>query len=286
MAIVTPAKAEKPAAAAAAITPDNYAFLQQYIYRESGIVLEAGKQYLLDARLTPIVKEAHIGTINDLCALLKATATGPLKRAVVEAITIHETLFFRDHAAFEALKTAILPQLKTLRASKQRLSIWSAAASSGQEAYSIGMMLLELGLGSWQIDILGTDLSHQILERARVGRYAQMEINRGLPSAYLVKYFKRHGLEWEVSDQVRRMVRFQQLDLRQIPRMFGPFDLVLCRNVLIYFDVETKRKIVQAIQATMTPGSMLLLGSAETLLNLESKLDRKLAGAAAYYQMS
>jgi len=175
--------------------------------------------------------------------------------------------------------------LKNLRASKKRLSIWSAAASSGQEAYSIGMMLLELGLGSWQIDILGTDLSHQILERARVGRYAQMEINRGLPSAYLVKYFKRQGLEWEVSDQVRRMVRFQQLDLRQIPRMFGPFDLVLCRNVLIYFDVETKRRIVQAMEATMTPGSMLLLGSAETLLNLESKLERKLAGAAAYYQM-
>ena len=286
MATITPAKVERHDTGTPAITPDNYAFLQQYIYRESGIVLEAGKQYLLDARLTPIAKDAHAGTINDLCAMLRATGTGPLRRAVVEAITIHETLFFRDGAAFEALKTGILPQLKNLRASKNRLTIWSAAASSGQEAYSIGMMLLELGLGSWQIDILGTDLSHQILERARVGRYAQMEINRGLPAPYLVKYFKRHGLEWEVSDQVRRMVRFQQLDLRQIPRMYGPFDLVLCRNVLIYFDLETKRKIVQAIQATMTPGSMLLLGSAETLLNLESTLERKLAGSAAYYQMA
>jgi chemotaxis protein methyltransferase CheR len=286
MAMVTPVIEEKRDAGAAAITPDNYAFLQQYIYRESGIVLDAGKQYLLDARLTPVAKEANATTLNDLCALLKATGGGKLKRAVVEAMTIHETLFFRDAAAFEALKTGILPQLKSLRASKSRLSIWSAAASSGQEAYSIGMMLLELGLGSWQIDILGTDLSHQILERAREGRYAQMEVNRGLPAPYLVKYFKRQGLGWEVSDQVRRMVRFQQLDLRQIPRMFGPFDLVLCRNVLIYFDMETKRKIVQAIHATMTPGSMLLLGSAETLLNVNSTLERKLAGTAAYYQMT
>ena len=286
MATLTPTKVERRDPGKVAITPDNYAFLQQYIYRESGIVLEAGKQYLLDARLTPIVKDAQVSSINDLCALLRATSTGPLKRAVVEAITIHETLFFRDPGAFEALKTGILPELKNLRSSQRRLSIWSAAASSGQEAYSIAMMLLELGLGNWQIDILGTDLSHQIVERARMGRYAQMEVNRGLPAAYLVKYFTRHGLEWEVSDTVRRMVKFQQLDLRQIPRMFGPFDLVLCRNVLIYFDLETKRKIIQAIQAGMTPGAILLLGSAETLLNVDSALQRKLTGTATYYQMS
>ena len=268
------------------ITAENYAFLQQYIYRESGIVLEANKQYLLDARLTPVIKNAQLGTINDLCALLKATSPDPLKRAVVEAITTHETLFFRDQAAFEALKATILPQLKTLRSGKRRLSIWSAAASSGQEAYSIAMMLLELGVDSWYIDILGTDLSHQILNRARTGRFAQLEINRGLPAAYLAKYFKRQGLEWEVSDQVRRMVRFEAMDLRHIPASFGPFDLVLCRNVMIYFDMETKRKIVQAIRGTMTPGSVLLLGSAETLLNLDNTLERKVAGSAVYYQMS
>ena len=139
-------------------------------------------------------------------------------------------------------------------------------------------------LGSWQIEILGTDLSHQILARARAGRYAQIEINRGLPAAYLVKHFKRHGLEWEVSDAVRRMVRFEQLDLRQIPRLMGPFDLALCRNVLIYFDLDTKRKIVQSIRTTMAPGGILVLGSAETLLNLDAGLERKVAGAAGYYQ--
>ena len=270
----------------AAITAENYAFLQQYIYRESGIVLEAGKHYLLDARLSPIIRNAQLATINDLCALLRATGPEPLKRAVVEAITTHETLFFRDQAAFEALKASILPQLKALRDGKRRLSIWSAAASSGQEAYSIAMMLLELGLESWHIDILGTDLSHQILARARAGRFAQLEINRGLPAAYLAKYFKRQGLEWEVSDQVRRGVRFEPLDLRQIPSSFGSFDLVLCRNVMIYFDMETKRKIVQAIKRSMTPGSVLLLGSAETLLNLDDSLERKVASAAVYYQMS
>jgi chemotaxis protein methyltransferase CheR len=130
------------------ITPDNYTFLQQYIYRESGIVLEPGKQSLLDVRLSPIVKSARLQTINDLCALLKATAPTPYKRAVVEAMTTHETLFFRDNSAFEALRTCILPNLKTLRASNHRLSIWSAAASSGQEAYSIAMMLIETGPGS------------------------------------------------------------------------------------------------------------------------------------------
>jgi chemotaxis protein methyltransferase CheR len=268
----------------ATITPDNYAFLQQYIYRESGIVLETGKHSLLDVRLLPIVKNAQLRTINDLCALLKATGANPVKRAVVEAMTTHETLFFRDHNAFEALRTSILPQLKTLRSPSQRLSIWSAAASSGQEAYSIGMMLLELGMASWQIDILGTDLSHQIIERARIGRYAQIEVNRGLPAPYLVKYFKRHGLEWEVCDPVRRMVRFQQADLRQIPRLFGPFDLVLCRNVLIYFDIETKRKILQSIRPMMAPRGILLLGGAETLLNLDAGFERKLAGPAVYYE--
>jgi chemotaxis protein methyltransferase CheR len=268
------------------ITPENYAFLQQYIYRESGIVLEPGKHSLLDVRLLPIVKSAQLQTINDLCALLKATAPTPYKRAVIEAMTTHETLFFRDNSAFEALRTAILPQLKTLRITSHRLRIWSAAASSGQEAYSIAMMLIELGLAAWQIDILGTDLSHQILERAKIGRFAQIEVNRGLPAPYLVKYFKRHGLEWEVSDQVKKMVRFQQADLRQFPRNLGPFDLVLCRNVLIYFDLETKRKILQSIRATISPNGILLLGGSETLLNLDAGFDRKLSGAAVYYQLN
>ena len=268
------------------ITPENYTFLQQYIYRESGIVLEPGKHSLLDVRLSPIVKSAQLQTINDLCALLKATTPTPYKRAVIEAMTTHETLFFRDNSAFEALRTAILPELKTLRISSHRLSIWSAAASSGQEAYSIAMMLIELGLGAWQIDILGTDLSHQILERAKIGRFAQIEVNRGLPAPYLVKYFKRHGLEWEVSDQVKKMVRFQQADLRQFPRSLGPFDLVLCRNVLIYFDLETKRKILQSIRATISPNGILLLGGSETLLNLDAGFHRKLSGTAVYYQLN
>jgi chemotaxis protein methyltransferase CheR len=145
-------------------------------------------------------------------------------------------------------------------------------------------MLMELGMASWKIDILGTDLSHRILERARTGRYAQIEVNRGLPAAYLVKYFKRHGLEWEVSEPVRRMVRFRQADLRQLPRLLGPFDLVLCRNVLIYFDMETKTKILQSIRGTMAGGGILLLGGSETLLNIDAAFERKLAGPAVYYE--
>jgi chemotaxis protein methyltransferase CheR len=284
--MITPVKDQRRDAPVASITPDNYGFLQRYIYLESGIVLEPGKQSLLDVRLLPIVKSAQLQTINDLCALLRATAPTPFKRAVIEAMTTHETLFFRDNSAFEALRTSILPQLKALHTSTHRLTIWSAAASSGQEAYSIAMMLIELGMAAWQIDIFGTDLSHQILERAKIGRFAQIEVNRGLPAPYLAKYFKRHGLEWEVSDQVKKMCRFQQADLRQLPRSMGPFDLVLCRNVLIYFDLETKRKILQSIRATMGAGGILLMGGAETLLNMDAGFDRKIAGAAVYYQLN
>lgn len=268
------------------ILPENYRFLQEYIYRESGIVIEADKHYLLEARLMPVAKKQELKTVNDLCNLLRATqANSELRRQVVEAMTTHETLFFRDPAQYEALRNVVLPPLIEQRRATRRLSFWSAAASSGQEAYSLAMMLLEMGLGDWKLQILGTDLSEQILERARTGRYLQIEVNRGLPVAYLVKYFTRLGLEWQLKDEVRNMVTFRKMDLRDDLRTIGPFDVVFCRNVLIYFDTETKKKILEGIRGTLHHGGYLLLGGAETTLNLVDGFERVNIGQAVLYRV-
>jgi chemotaxis protein methyltransferase CheR len=265
------------------ITFQNYAFLQEHIYRESGIVLDEGKHYLLEARLSPIVARRHIGTLNDLCALLRTSRDGPLAREVVEAVTTNETLFFRDIQLWDGLQTVLIPELVERYAATRILRCWSAAASSGQEAYSLAMLLLEMGLRDWCIQIAGTDLNQQILERARSGVYSQLEVNRGLPARYLIKYFVRHGLAWELKEEVRRMVRFVQADLRNVPATFGPFDLVLCRNVLIYFDVATRQRILQRIRGVLPYGGYLVLGSAETTLNVDESFVPRGIGRTTVY---
>jgi chemotaxis protein methyltransferase CheR len=270
---------------ASSISPENYAYLQDYIYAESGIVLEADKHYLLESRLMPIVRREHYTSLDDLCKRMRSQAIPNLLKQVVEAMTTNETLFFRDASPFEAMRTQIIPQLKERRAQSRKLSFWSAAASSGQEAYSLAMSLLEMGLGNWNIEILGTDLSEQILDRARAGRYMQIEVNRGLPAPYLVKYFRREGLEWQLKDEVRRMVRFQQLDLRQSLSTLGTFDIVMCRNVLIYFDVPTKKKILAEIRKVLHHGGYLVLGGAETTVNLDEAFQRTSVGQAVLYRL-
>jgi len=268
----------------AQIHPENYKFLQEYVYRESGIVLDNDKHYLLEARLTPIVRQRQLSSLDDLCALLQVNGDAPLRRQVVEAMTTHETSFFRDPAQYDALRSVVLPELMQQRRDTRRMSFWSAAASSGQEAYTLAMLLLEMGLGEWNIQILATDLSTQVLERAAAGKFLQIEVNRGLPVSYLVKYFTRAGLDWQLKDQVRRMVKFVPFDLRQSMRTLGPFDLVFCRNVLIYFDIESKRKILAEIRETLFGGGYLLMGGSETTLNLDDRFSRKLIGQAVLYQ--
>jgi chemotaxis protein methyltransferase CheR len=266
------------------ITTENYTFLQQHVYKESGIVLDASKQYLLEARLAPIARREGVGSLNDLCRLLRGVQRSDLKREVVEAMTTNETLFFRDLAPFEALRKHVLPKVRERNSSSRSLSIWSAAASTGQEAYSIAIILLEAGLADWNIRILGTDLNESVLERARTGRYLQVEVNRGLPAASLVKYFDRQGLEWQLKEYVRRMVRFEPFDLRRSMTGKGPFDIIFCRNVLIYFDLETKRQILSEIYRTMVPGGFVTLGAAETMLNLNNDFQRRTFDQSTYYQ--
>ena len=271
---------------AAELCPESYRFLQDMVYRESGIVLDGDKRYLLEARLTPIVQQMRLGDLNDLCAMLgRPFDNAVLKRQVVEAMTTNETFFFRDPAQYDALRSVVIPSLIAQRQDTRKMSFWSAASSSGQEAYSLAMMLLEMGLGDWRIRIQGTDLSTQMAERASTGRYLQIEVNRGLPIGYLVKYFTRVGLEWQLKDQVRRMVDFSTCDLRQSMSARGPFDVVFCRNVLIYFDVESKRKILDQLYGTLFRGGYLLLGGSETTLNLTDRFERRVLGQTVFYQV-
>lgn len=264
------------------ISPENYKYLQQEIYRESGIVLDGDKHYLLESRLLPVARTANLASLDELCANLRAKSSPGLARQVIEALTTNETLFFRDMAPFDALKQRVLPELMAKKPAK--LAIWSAAASSGQEAYSIAMLLKETKLVPCPVDILGTDLSDQILDRAREAKYVQFEVNRGLPAPYLVKYFNRQGLDWQLKDDIRAMVRFRRFDLRQPMAALGKFDVVFCRNVLIYFDVETKVKILTQILTVLNPGGYLFLGGAETTVNLHDKFERVACGTTAAYR--
>ena len=266
------------------LKPENFDFLCRTVHKDSGIVLDESKGYLLESRLLPVVKSEGATSLDDLCRLIRATGGERLRDKVVEAMTTNETLFFRDVTPFEALEKELLPKLVEGAAGRCPLRFWSAACSSGQEAYSLAMMCLEMGLGPFQIEFLGTDLSDQILERAQRGRFMQLEVNRGLPAKYLVKYFTRHGMEWEINSEVRQMVRWTKLNLTLSWPDLGLFDVVLCRNVLIYFDTETKRGILARIRRHIRPEGYLILGSSETTLNIDEEFIRRQVGRAIMYE--
>jgi chemotaxis protein methyltransferase CheR len=265
------------------IHSENYRFLQHHVYSQTGIVLEEDKRYLFESRLAPIVRQLGLDSINDLCALMLATREATISRQVVEAMTTNETYFFRDPAQYDAIRSILLPRLRQERQDRKKLRFWSAAASTGQEAYSLAMVLLEEGLSDWSIQILGTDFSSQVLDRARSGKYQQIEVNRGLPTSLLVKHFRRSGVDWQLSEAVRSMVRFETIDLRNSMSALGPFDLVFCRNVMIYFDAETKSNIMRELHGTLFRGGWLLLGGAETALGVEERFERETVGGVMVY---
>jgi chemotaxis protein methyltransferase CheR len=275
-----------PAAAVrwALLSDENYKYLQQEIYRQSGIVLDEDKHYLIESRLMPLARNAKLANLDELCARLRSKRWPELSQEVMEALTTNETLFFRDMAPFEALRMRVLPELMGQRPATQTLRIWSAAASSGQEAYSVAMLVHEMKLESRPVEILGTDISENILERARQAKYVQFEVNRGLPAIYLVKYFERVGLDWRLKDGIRKMVTFRRFDLRQPVTPLGRFDIILCRNVLIYFDVETKVNILNQLWTALQPGGFLLLGGAETVLSVQDRFERIAVGTTAVYR--
>jgi chemotaxis protein methyltransferase CheR len=265
------------------IFPENYRFLQQRLYSQVGLVLEDNKHYLFESRLAPIIKQLGLNSVNDLCAFLHTERNAEIDQQVGEAMTTNETYFFRDPTQYEAIRTVLLPKLIEERRETKSIRFWSAASSTGQEAYSLAMLLLQEGLSSWNIQILGTDFSSVVVNRARAGIYQQIEVNRGLPAPLLVKHFSRSGLEWKLNETVRRMARFETIDLRNSMKTLGPFDLVFCRNVMIYFDDRTKRNIMKELHSTLFRGGWLLLGGAESAFGLDEWFERRTVGSTTIY---
>jgi chemotaxis protein methyltransferase CheR len=247
----------------------EFAFIAREVKARSGLVLTPDKSYLLETRLTPIARRENFGSVPELLAAARAQNSERLLWLITDALTTNETFFFRDKTPFDLLRTPILPELKARR-SGGRLRIWCAAASTGQEPYSIAMLLDELRASGQGLDadILGTDISERVLEKARAGLYSQFEVQRGLPVQLLMKHFEKTGDLWRISDRLRAMVRLQRFNLLEDIRTLGRFDVVFCRNVLIYFDPESKRQVLEKIAGQMAEDGFLILGAAETVIGL------------------
>jgi chemotaxis protein methyltransferase CheR len=226
-------------------------------------------------------------SLQDLVARLRTQPTNGLHQKVIEAMTTNETSFFRDFHPFEALRKTIVPELMAKREKERKLNFWCAASSSGQEPYTVAMVLREHfpSLANWTVRFLATDLSMEMVERARVGRYSQLEVNRGVPAPLLVKYFQRLGVEWQVKDELREMIDFRQLNLVDSWPSMSEFDLVFIRNVLIYFDVPTKRAILAKVRRLLRPDGYLFLGAAETTLNIDEGFERIQFEKAGCYRL-
>jgi chemotaxis protein methyltransferase CheR len=266
----------------------DFDYIAQLVWRRSAIVLEPGKEYLVESRLTPLVRREGGEQISDLVARLQSQPEAGLHAEVVDAMTTNETSWFRDRLPFDALSGHILPDLLTKRARERRITIWSAGCSSGQEPYSIAMMLansLAMHPG-WSVQIIATDLSEEMLTKARRGRYGQLEVNRGLPAQMLVTNFERIGMEWEVKESIRSMVDFRPANLaRPFDAVVASADVVFLRNVLIYFDTETKKQVLKRVRSVLRPDGYLFLGGAETTLNVDEAFEPVQFDRATCYRL-
>jgi chemotaxis protein methyltransferase CheR len=267
------------------LTATRFDWVRQLVHRESAIVLAPGKEYLVEARLLPIARSMGLPDVGRLVDSVRTRPSPESTRKIVEALTTNETSWFRDGDPFTALTSTVLPSLLSARGPAERLQIWSAACSSGQEPYTIAMLLEDaLPNASARVAITATDLSREMVERTRAGRFSQLEVNRGLPAPMLVRHFTRAGTEWEVSPSLRRMVTASECNLAApLPRM-GPFDVVYLRNVLIYFDLPTKQAILRRVRALMRPDGWLFLGAAETTLGVDDSWERVVVGRSSAYR--
>ncbi len=263
-------------------------FFTTLVEKISGISYGAGKEYLVKSRLNELALTLGYKDVKELYSVVKSKLTPQLLTQIVDALTTNETYFFRDQHPFEALKNHIFPELFKLREKEKRISIWSAACSTGQEPYSIAMLLLEHFsnyIKTYRISILATDISPSSIKKAKEGLYNQIEVNRGLPVTFLVKYFKQEGANWRIDDKVRRMVRFEVLNLLEAGRKIREnFDLIFCRYVLIYFSNETKKKVLTDIWRLLKPGGYLFLGSTEIPAITFPDMERKTFGKTICYR--
>jgi chemotaxis protein methyltransferase CheR len=262
-------------------------FIRKLVMRRSAIALDESKEYLVHARLLPLVRTLGLSSIDQLVVELRKHPDGHLADQVVDAMTTNETSFFRDALLFDALRDDIIPHLLACRASSRRLSIWCAACSTGQEPYSVAMLIREhfRAHRDWDVRILASDISYNALAQAEEGRYGDVEIQRGLPPALRDKYFQRRGGYWWIVDEIRSMVSFQLLNLIGDWPALPPMDIVLLRNVMVYFETETKRRVLSRVRGQLRDDGYLFLGGVETTLLLDDAFVRIQNGRFSYYQL-
>jgi chemotaxis protein methyltransferase CheR len=261
---IFPIRIERPP-----VTPPDYEYLRKALRDRSGLDLSADKQYLIESRLLPLSRKAGLSGISELVQKMKG-GSASVTDQVVEAMTTNETFFFRDKVPFDHFRDAIMPEILQARAGRKSIRIWCAAASTGQEPYSLAMCLKEMSaaITGWRIEIIATDLSQEVLEKSKAGIYSQFEVQRGLPIQMLVKYFKQIGELWQVNPDIRAMVQHRQLNLLHDFSQLGVFDVIFCRNVLIYFDQDTKIDIFNRLARSTEADGFLVLGAAETVVGL------------------
>jgi len=268
------------------ITAEEFKFFSDLVKQSSGIALSKGKEYLLESRLSELVKVLGLKSIDELYRKARFNMTPQLKKDIIEAMTTNETYFFRDQHPFNALHKHIIPELIEKNKDKKTMRFWSAACSTGQEPYSIALLILEHfpQLSNWKVEILATDISYKAVKKGQDGRYTQVEANRGLPITLLIKYFKQQGAFWMINEKVKRLVRFKTMNLLGPFTGVGTFDVIFCRYVLIYFDLETKKKILEKLVKVLNPGGYLFLGATETPVGLPPNMKRVMFGRAVCWK--
>ncbi|MGC2251358.1 MAG: protein-glutamate O-methyltransferase CheR [Acidobacteriaceae bacterium] len=269
------------------VTPSDFEYVRDLIHQRAGIVLEQGKEYLVESRLGPLAEKEGFGSLAEYLGRLQRDTFNGSHRKLIHAMTTNETLFFRDIRPFELLRSRIIPELIAARASERYLTFWSAACSTGQEPYTIAMTLREYfpQLQGWNLRIIASDLSTDVLARAIRGRYTQLEVNRGLPVQFLVKYFNRDGDDWQIREEIRRIIEFREMNLTEAWSFLTKIDVVFMRNVLIYFNQETKRKILSKVAPLISASGFLFLGSAETTLTIAEEFEPLPGVAGGCYRL-
>ncbi len=270
------------------LTQEILKFFFDLLYRESGLVLDESKKYLIEARLEPLAVQEGFPTIAVLGQNMMRRPNPILRQKVVDAMTTNETSFFRDQTPFTIMKETILPELIKRKAAQRRIRIWCAASSTGQEPYSIAMGLSEMksGLFGWDVNIMASDICERVLAKARAGIYSQHEVQRGLPTPLLIQFFEQSGVNWKIKEDVKKYVDYRKLNLLTGISGIGPFDVIFCRNILIYFDDITKKKVLDQMVRVLAPGGVLFLGGSETLLRTVTRMTRVGMSRGSYYKMA
>ena len=265
----------------------DFDYVSDMVRTRSAIVLETEKAYLVESRLAPLAKKEGLASITELVAKLRSTPNGDLHSKVIEAMTTNETSFFRDLVPFDVLREQILPEIIARKGTSKRLNMWCGASSSGQEPYSVMFTIYEHfpELKDWVIQYIATDISEEMLEKCRNGKYSQLEVNRGLPASMLTKYFSKKGMGWQVQDDIRRRIDFKPMNLAGPWLTFPPMDLIFIRNVMIYFDIDTKKQILGNIRKILDPSGYLFLGGSETTLNLDNEYERVAVSGTSCYRV-